>query len=229
MNENSDQKKLTYISFSRIYDFNESGVLFVGTAVGTRVEMTFEGRDLVEIERSFHESVQNFLQMAGAKDAQTLETGPENDSSKQKEAETLIAVHLPDEIIRQVNAYKKFRTIEDHIVQLVVQDIKENQREAEVWRAFEEWRPSKLIEVIPLENFSLKVRFDDGTAGEYDMKPSIQRGGVFFALSDLAFFQKVSIGGMGNFIFWPDEIEIGADTIYEKVMKDCDAKWLAEM
>ena len=224
MNKNNDQKKLTYISFSRAYDFDERGVLFTGKAIGTRVELTFEGPDLVEIEKSFHELVKAFLQMAGVKDSQQSETGVKTESPKQNEGETVIAIHLSDEIVRQINAYKKFRLIEEHIVQLIIEDNKRHQKIQEVRQFFEKWRFPKIVEVIPREDFSLKLRFEDGVEGEYDMRPSIQRGGEFAALADITLFRRVSIGDNGNYISWPDLIEVGVETIYWDLWGNSDWK-----
>jgi hypothetical protein len=78
---------------------------------------------------------------------------------------------------------------------------------------------------VTLDNFSLRIKYDDGIEGIYDMNPSIQEGGVFSSfLSNLELFKKVAIGGNGAYISWPGEIEIGADSIYGAVLGDSDWK-----
>jgi len=50
----------------------------------------------------------------------------------------------------------------------------------------------KIIEVIPLENFKVKVKFSDNFTTEVGIKPFI-RGGISDALKDKSFFQNVKI------------------------------------
>lgn len=52
-----------YKSFIGIFDFDESGMLFTGEATGLRAVITFKGRTIEELERSFHDSVDLYLQM----------------------------------------------------------------------------------------------------------------------------------------------------------------------
>ncbi len=48
----------------------------------------------------------------------------------------------------------------------------------------------------------LRVTFDDGLSGEYDLSDLIARGPVFAPLKDKAFFDKVSVGEHGHTFGW---------------------------
>jgi hypothetical protein len=48
----------------------------------------------------------------------------------------------------------------------------------------------------------LRVTFDDGLSGEYDLSDLIARGPVFAPLKDKAFFNTVSVGEHGHTFGW---------------------------
>jgi Protein of unknown function (DUF2442) len=48
----------------------------------------------------------------------------------------------------------------------------------------------------------LRVTFDDGLSGEYDLSDLIANGPAFAALKDEAYFKTVSVGGHGHTFGW---------------------------
>jgi len=48
----------------------------------------------------------------------------------------------------------------------------------------------------------LRVTFDDGLSGEYDLTDSIARGPIFAPLKDEAYFRKVAVAEHGHSFGW---------------------------
>ncbi len=78
----------------------------------------------------------------------------------------------------------------------------------------------RIREAIPLPEYRLRITFDDGVSGEVDMKPVIDKGGVFTALADPRRFEQVQIAPSGRYIFWPDELDLCADALYIQIKHD---------
>ena len=77
-------------------------------------------------------------------------------------------------------------------------------------------------EVIPQEDFILHFKFEGGLEGDYDMKPLIQRKGVFTVLANPDRFKTVKVAENGDYIQWveeftKEEIALGADTLYAQI------------
>jgi predicted HicB family RNase H-like nuclease len=222
MTEITHQNELTYKGFVGTYDFDESGPRFTGRVSGIRAVISFQGQTIEELELSFRNSVNLFLNMI-QEEAQKTEISAENDRNKRKAGEMLvISIPLTEEIMQKLDAYKKDGTVEEYVVKLITHDIEYRERAKEFRQFFVKWRFPKIVEATPLKDYVLKVKFEDGAESEYDMKPSIQRGGEFAALSDITFFNSVSIGDNGNYISWSDLIEVGVETIYWDLWGDAD-------
>jgi len=73
----------------------------------------------------------------------------------------------------------------------------------------------KPIELKPLENYRIWVKFSDGVEGVVDLSDLVGKG-VFSAWRDEREFQKVHIGAGGE-IAWGEEIDLCPDAIYLKV------------
>ena len=69
----------------------------------------------------------------------------------------------------------------------------------------------KVVEAKPNDDFSLDLRFDDGSVKRFDVKPYLNLG-IFRELQDHAYFSKVSIA-YGT-VQWPNEQDISPDTLY---------------
>lgn len=75
----------------------------------------------------------------------------------------------------------------------------------------------KIVNVRTEPDYHLHLRFEDGTSGTLDLGDWIEGGGVFEQLRDPAAFARVQIGGGGRFIEWPNEIDVCADALRERL------------
>ena len=71
------------------------------------------------------------------------------------------------------------------------------------------------IQVKPLENYRLSVKFSDGVEGTVDLS-YLAGQGVFALWNDYPEFRKVHIGSSGE-IAWSEEIDMCPDAIYLKI------------
>lgn len=70
----------------------------------------------------------------------------------------------------------------------------------------------KIVSLFPIEDFQLRLKFDDGTEKKFDMKPYFQFP-VFSILKDHNLFKHVT--NRGYFIEWQEpEIDLSADTLW---------------
>ena len=67
------------------------------------------------------------------------------------------------------------------------------------------------ISVHPLEDYFLRVSFDNGETRDFDVKPYI-RGNWYRALANLAYFKSVFTNGYT--VEWPDGQDICPDELY---------------
>lgn len=70
----------------------------------------------------------------------------------------------------------------------------------------------KLIEVQPLPNYKIWLRYDDGVSGEVDLSKYAGKG-VFALWNDYNAFEQVYIGEADQ-IAWSDEIDMCPDSMY---------------
>jgi hypothetical protein len=73
----------------------------------------------------------------------------------------------------------------------------------------------KLVEVKPLANYRLHLRYADGVAGEVDLSSLVGQG-VFRLWNDPEMFARVSIGSGGE-LRWNDEVDLCADALYLEI------------
>ena len=67
----------------------------------------------------------------------------------------------------------------------------------------------------------IRVRFRNGKSGVVDLKPLIQKGGVFAALNDIEAFKAFSIDQEWHVLSWQDgRIDIAPETVYEEATGD---------
>ncbi|MGO9202262.1 MAG: DUF2442 domain-containing protein [Limisphaerales bacterium] len=73
----------------------------------------------------------------------------------------------------------------------------------------------KIVDVEVLENYRVRLRFDDGAEGvaDFSAKP---RTGVFAAWRDYSFFRRASIGDCGE-LLWDDQIDFCPDALWQQV------------
>lgn len=67
--------------------------------------------------------------------------------------------------------------------------------------------------VQPLENYLLKLTFDNGEVKMFDVTPYLDRG-IFKELRDQSYFKQV-VPFMGS-IKWPHDQDFCPDTLYEE-------------
>jgi hypothetical protein len=70
--------------------------------------------------------------------------------------------------------------------------------------------------VVPLDNYKLRLEFENGEVGIYDCAPLLECG-VFRELRDIAYFRQVYV--LFGTVAWPHEQDICPDTLYEESTK----------
>lgn len=73
-----------------------------------------------------------------------------------------------------------------------------------------------VIEVRYVRNYTVWVRFQDGTSGEVDISRSF-KGPVFEPLKDVEFFKQVRVDPEIGTIVWPNGADVAPETLYERV------------
>lgn len=77
--------------------------------------------------------------------------------------------------------------------------------------------PWRVVEVRPLSDYRLFVRFVDGTSGEVDAAPMLlgPKPGVFERLRDPSEFARVFIDN--GVVAWPGELDLAPDAMYDSI------------
>lgn len=70
----------------------------------------------------------------------------------------------------------------------------------------------RVVAVQSHEDYTLTLTFTNGEIKKYDMKPWIERGGVFRQLKNKGYFSCVKIDG--GTIQWPNEQDLCPDMLY---------------
>ena len=73
----------------------------------------------------------------------------------------------------------------------------------------------KIIHVNVLQDYKIKLKFDDGQQGIVDLSHLVGKG-VFSSWNDYNTFQNVKIGSSGE-LMWSDQIDICPDSLYLKI------------
>ncbi len=71
-----------------------------------------------------------------------------------------------------------------------------------------------VVEVKPLKNLGLFVRFADGLSGEVRFTPEHLKG-VFEPLKNPAFFEQVYLDH--GAVAWPGQIDLAPDAMYQEI------------
>jgi hypothetical protein len=75
-----------------------------------------------------------------------------------------------------------------------------------------------IIEVKALEDYSLWLRFEDGTEGTVDVAKLIGKfTGVFSKIADNNVFKKVKVNKEIGTIEWPGDVDMCPDVLYAAV------------
>ena len=75
----------------------------------------------------------------------------------------------------------------------------------------------KIIEVKPLENYKIWIKFSDGVSGVVDLS-NLEGRGVFKLWKNKKFFNSVKINPLTNTVSWGEEIDLCPDTLYAKIV-----------
>jgi hypothetical protein len=74
----------------------------------------------------------------------------------------------------------------------------------------------KIVSFQVLENYRVRLQFDDGANGEADFSADAGKG-VFAPWSDYGFFRQARIGDHGRSLTWPGELDFCADALWLQV------------
>ena len=79
--------------------------------------------------------------------------------------------------------------------------------------------PWRLNKVTPLNDYKLKVEFNDGTCGIVEMLHRIMssKAGVFARLKDPELFNKVHL--QYGAVTWPGEIDLAPDAMHDEIIQ----------
>lgn len=74
----------------------------------------------------------------------------------------------------------------------------------------------RIKSVKPVENYSLKVVFDDGKSVLYDVNEDIATLPGYDDLRNIyGLFNQVQVDASRTCVFWSEDIDLPSDTIYE--------------
>jgi len=71
-----------------------------------------------------------------------------------------------------------------------------------------------VVAVAPLDEYRLRLTFEDGREGVIDLSSVIKQGGVFAPLADPAFFRQVSVNPEIGAICRPNGADLCPDSLY---------------
>jgi hypothetical protein len=71
-----------------------------------------------------------------------------------------------------------------------------------------------VIDVSYLEDYKLRVFFEDGTNKVVDLRPYLD-GPIFEPLKNLDFFRQVSVNTDIDTIVWPNDADFAPEFLYE--------------
>jgi len=74
-----------------------------------------------------------------------------------------------------------------------------------------------IVEVKPLGDYRLYLRFEDGVAGELDFAGRLRFEGVFAPLRDPAVFAQVRIHPELGTVAWPNGADLDPDVLYAEL------------
>ena len=74
-----------------------------------------------------------------------------------------------------------------------------------------------IVEIQPLDGYRLRLRFEDGVAGEVDLEKMIQFEGVFAPLKDRATFVQVRVNPDVGTIVWPNGADLDPLVLYSQL------------
>lgn len=74
----------------------------------------------------------------------------------------------------------------------------------------------KVKSIKPLENYILKIKFEDDNIKYYDVKPLFDKWEIFKNLKNInGLFEQVKVDTKGYGISWNEEIDLSCDELWE--------------
>lgn len=73
----------------------------------------------------------------------------------------------------------------------------------------------KIIDVLPMDNLILSVKFSDGKTRNYDCNKILNRNEHYQKLSDINFFKNVHVDTGGHGLSWDDYVDVSEYEILE--------------
>ena len=74
-----------------------------------------------------------------------------------------------------------------------------------------------VVSVQPLDDYRLRLQFEDGVEGVVDVADLIEFAGIFAPLKDRAYFVQVAVNPDMGTICWPNGADIDPDVLYARV------------
>ena len=74
-----------------------------------------------------------------------------------------------------------------------------------------------IVEAVPLENFHLKLRFEDGAEGVVDVAQCVSFTGIFAPLRERTEFAAVQVNSELGTVCWPCGADLDPDVLYALV------------
>jgi len=74
---------------------------------------------------------------------------------------------------------------------------------------------SRIIKATPIPDYTLLLFFESGHVKLLDMKPSIEKGGVWTEIDNWQIFSQVKVQEDLGGLVWPGEIDFCPDTAYK--------------
>ena len=71
-----------------------------------------------------------------------------------------------------------------------------------------------IIKVEYVDEYKIKLTFEDGKKRIVDFRMYLEKGGIFKKFKDLAFFRAFHLDKEIGNVIWNDEIDIAPETLY---------------